>query len=183
MNNRYYFIDCGECYHHGIKGQRWGVRRFQNEDGTLTDKGKKRYMNSDGSLNDKGKKFISERYKKYQSAGDENLKRDYQQLYVDSHNEMADHMNEGLIDAFNKTQERKYGKNFAERDGYEEDFYKMADLVFKKVMSARISDYIKKDPNYQKAKSLVKQYSMLDWDQTAKNNSSAIEQWKQLGGR
>lgn len=32
--------------HHGIKGQKWGVRRYQNEDGTLTDAGKKRY-NSD----------------------------------------------------------------------------------------------------------------------------------------
>ncbi len=30
-------------YHHGIKGQKWGVRRFQNEDGTLTTAGKKRY--------------------------------------------------------------------------------------------------------------------------------------------
>ena len=29
--------------HHGIKGQRWGIRRFQNEDGTLTNAGKKRY--------------------------------------------------------------------------------------------------------------------------------------------
>lgn len=29
--------------HHGIKGQRWGIRRFQNEDGTLTAKGQKRY--------------------------------------------------------------------------------------------------------------------------------------------
>lgn len=29
--------------HHGIKGQRWGIRRFQNEDGTLTDAGKNRY--------------------------------------------------------------------------------------------------------------------------------------------
>ena len=29
--------------HHGIKGQKWGVRRFQNEDGSLTDAGKKRY--------------------------------------------------------------------------------------------------------------------------------------------
>lgn len=28
--------------HHGIKGQKWGVRRFQNEDGTLTAAGKKR---------------------------------------------------------------------------------------------------------------------------------------------
>lgn len=29
--------------HHGIKGQKWGVRRFQNEDGTLTEAGRKRY--------------------------------------------------------------------------------------------------------------------------------------------
>lgn len=29
--------------HHGIKGQRWGVRRYQNEDGTLTPAGQKRY--------------------------------------------------------------------------------------------------------------------------------------------
>lgn len=31
-----------ELYHHGIKGQRWGVRRFQNADGTLTSAGKTR---------------------------------------------------------------------------------------------------------------------------------------------
>lgn len=29
--------------HHGIKGQRWGVRRFQNANGSLTSAGKKRY--------------------------------------------------------------------------------------------------------------------------------------------
>ena len=32
-----------ELYHYGIKGQKWGVRRFQNKDGSLTAKGKKRY--------------------------------------------------------------------------------------------------------------------------------------------
>lgn len=32
-----------ELVHHGIKGQRWGVRRFQNADGTRTEAGKKRY--------------------------------------------------------------------------------------------------------------------------------------------
>lgn len=31
-----------ELYHHGIKGQRWGVRRFQNKDGSLTRLGQKR---------------------------------------------------------------------------------------------------------------------------------------------
>lgn len=32
-----------ELYHHGIKGQRWGVRRYQNEDGSLTSEGKRHY--------------------------------------------------------------------------------------------------------------------------------------------
>lgn len=32
-----------EIYHHGVKGMRWGVRRYENPDGTLTEKGKKRY--------------------------------------------------------------------------------------------------------------------------------------------
>ena len=41
---------CEECYslsHHGIKGMRWGIRRFQNPDGSLTDEGKRRYHMSD----------------------------------------------------------------------------------------------------------------------------------------
>lgn len=36
-----------ELYHHGIKGMKWGVRRYQNLDGTLTSAGKKRYVNID----------------------------------------------------------------------------------------------------------------------------------------
>ena len=31
--------------HHGIKGQRWGVRRYQNPDGTLTAEGRTHYLN------------------------------------------------------------------------------------------------------------------------------------------
>ena len=36
--------------HHGIKGMRWGVRRFQNKDGTLTEAGKRRLWNSDKKI-------------------------------------------------------------------------------------------------------------------------------------
>lgn len=32
-----------ELYHHGIKGQKWGIRRYQNPDGSLTLAGRKRY--------------------------------------------------------------------------------------------------------------------------------------------
>lgn len=42
--------------HHGIKGQRWGFRRFQNKDGTLTAAGRKRYDESDGAT-----KFLTEK--------------------------------------------------------------------------------------------------------------------------
>lgn len=29
--------------HYGVKGQKWGIRRYQNEDGTLTSEGQKKY--------------------------------------------------------------------------------------------------------------------------------------------
>ena len=44
--------------HHGIKGQKWGVRRFQRRDGSLTEEGKKAFYKKDGfSLNEVGKNF------------------------------------------------------------------------------------------------------------------------------
>lgn len=54
------YTTSNELYHHGIKGQKWGVRRFQNSDGSLTTAGKKRYLSKDGELSRKGQKQLTE---------------------------------------------------------------------------------------------------------------------------
>ncbi len=64
-----------ELYHHGIKGQKWGIRRYQNEDGTLTEEGRQRYLHDNmtagerrryekGKLSRKDIVNISERQRK-----------------------------------------------------------------------------------------------------------------------
>lgn len=40
--------ETGELYHYGIKGQKWGVRRYQNEDGSYTKEGLERRIKSYG---------------------------------------------------------------------------------------------------------------------------------------
>lgn len=42
--------------HYGVKGMKWGVRRYQRKDGTLTAKGRKRYRDSNGFLTPEGRK-------------------------------------------------------------------------------------------------------------------------------
>ena len=55
-----------ELYHHGIKGQKWGIRRFQNPDGTLTAEGRARYVDASGHLTSKGRKAYAKEQRKLQ---------------------------------------------------------------------------------------------------------------------
>ena len=45
----YYIVSSDHLEHHGIKGQKWGVRRYQNKDGSLTAAGKQ-HLKGKGSF-------------------------------------------------------------------------------------------------------------------------------------
>ena len=107
------FDDTEYIEHHGIKGQKWGVRRYQNEDGSLTSAGKKR---------------ISKKYKKAQAKGDKQLASNYNDLYVDAYNKTVNYMNSNRLDAFNAEQKRNMGKILQKETG-------MNQIMKKKLMN------------------------------------------------
>jgi len=52
----------GYLAHHGVKGMRWGIRNYQNPDGTLTAAGRAKYYNSDGTRTRAGNKYEAKLY-------------------------------------------------------------------------------------------------------------------------
>lgn len=147
-------------YHHGIKGQKWGIRRYQNEDGSLTPAGKKR---------------VSKEYKKVSDKVVKELNRTATKRYVDSYNKAADYMNSEGIRKFNTAQEKKYGKDYGERDGYIEDYEKFFSDKLAEYFDRSLNDFYSTNKNYAKSKELVDKYSMTDWDQFARENEAAVD--------
>lgn len=65
-----------ELYHYGIKGMKWGVRRYQNADGTLTSAGKKRMYREQFDMESKERKEL----KKYTADTSRWVKEDMERI-------------------------------------------------------------------------------------------------------
>ena len=89
------YLQTKELYHHGIKGQRRGVRRYQNEDGTLTDAGRKRvtnhlgkiepaYYTHRGFIKDKTKTYIFSRENNIITDSDAKKQRKLENKYINA---------------------------------------------------------------------------------------------------
>jgi len=154
-------IEENHLEHHGVLGMKWGVRRYQNADGSLTAKGKVR---------------VSKEYKKAAIKGNEALRKNYNKMYFDSYNKAADKMNNGEIDKFNKAQEKKYGKDFANREGYTDDYMDIFDKEFSNFMNQTLLDFYESNESYKKGQDLVKQYGMEKWDDLVKTNEAGIRE-------
>lgn len=73
--------------HHGVKGQKWGVRRYQNEDGTLTEAGRKRVAQS-GSYMEIDRKYAAKRFGGINSSNKQRVYEEFEKAYWKNHDAM-----------------------------------------------------------------------------------------------
>ena len=111
--------------HHGIKGQKWGIRRFQNKDGSLTPAGRKRQKQNDGPIHEDYSK--SHDSKSVKSMSDKelrdrinrlNMERQYAQLTATEKSIGRKIVSEVLLNV-GKELAKEYLKNYAKK-GIEE---------------------------------------------------------------
>lgn len=117
-------IYCGqELYHHGILGQRWGVRRYQNKDGSLTPEGRKRIKENtqlhpvnttDKKVSRKDRNFVTDNFRELNHE----LKKKYLNEHYDDY--LKQNPNMKKMHDLGKLHEA-YAKSIFTRDVYEKD--------------------------------------------------------------
>lgn len=151
--------------HWGVKGMKWGVRRYQNKDGSLTEAGKKR---------------LSKKYKKMAVGVAEEASDYARKNTAKYYNQTADYMNAKGISEFNASQKKKYGENYASRDGYMSDYSERFNEKYAEFYNKGMSDFYKTSKSYKRAETFAKKYELEKWDDLAKRNSEAVKELHDL---
>ena len=87
IHGQFYELTNNDLCHHGIKGQKWGVRRYQNPDGSLTEAGKKRQAKNVASNREA---VIQKGATLYRVSGSKTSDVSRDKLYVTATKESAD---------------------------------------------------------------------------------------------
>ena len=148
------------------KDKNGGNRRYQNEDGTLTEEGKRRYGydKNTGKISKAGEQLIKKDrqfIKQYMNIRNKALidyNKDYNKNYVKAYNKSSGYMNATGIRKFNKEQEKKYGKEYYKRKGYESDYYKIFNKLLNKNFDDVMSEWYRNNKNFKAAANLIKKY-------------------------
>ena len=142
-----------ELFHHGVKGQKWGVRRYQNADGSLTKRGQKHY----GKQYEKAmKKFTSD----FVSRSS--------RLKMEAYNKTADMYNNGKLAEYNK-------KHNSSDDDYESRYIEEFTSDFNKIYNKTLKEAALNDKNFRKAQELVSKYSLENYNELAAKNKDYVE--------
>lgn len=130
--------------HHGIKGQKWGVRRFQNPDGTRTAYGKRRYGSHLRKAADK-------------TVDNVNAKSNYKLAKYDY-----------KISKIKRDRKGEKTRILNERKAIEKDRKRMTELGRRELNNAldligqsRCNKELKKTPEYRKARDTVSEYRKI----------------------
>ena len=142
-----------ELYHYGVKGMRWGVRRYQNKDGSLTNAGRKHRSNDRG---EQKKTYVAKN-------GDIRKKFDLDNDYENQWGNVASLVNEKSMDWYSgkgvsksaKAIIRQYNKGrdkISKKYQYDSGRYYDALDRFKKKIYPKIAGVVLRDLGYEDTK-------------------------------